>query len=75
MTATNKEMSTEFQYFGEVWTFFKKYYHVRPDDDYWDAVIEEAGAINQKYQCELCKDLILAIVDELDRKYRERSRT
>ena len=49
MTATNKEMSTEFQYFGDVWTFFKKYYHVRPDDDYWEAVVEESSAIVQKY--------------------------
>ena len=71
MAATNKEMSTEFQYFGDVWTFFKKFYHVRPDDDYWEAVVAEGGAIAQKYNnLSLCKDLILAVIDELDRKGR-----
>ncbi len=68
--ATKEQMKTEFAYFGEVWTFFKKYYDVRQDDEYWEAVVAEAGAINQKYHCELCKDLILAVVDELDRKGR-----
>ena len=69
MAATNKEMSTEFQYFGDVWTFFKKYYHVRPDDDYWEAVVEESSAIVQKYNnLPLFKDLVLAGIGELERK-------
>lgn len=69
MMATKEQMKTEFAYFGEVWTFFKKYYDVQQEnDDYWAAVVEEASAINQKYNCELCKDLILAVVDELERK-------
>ena len=67
--ATKEQMKTEFAYFGEVWTFFKKYYDVQQEnDDYWAAVVEEASAINQKYNCELCKDLILAVLDELERK-------
>lgn len=72
--ATNVEMKTEFSYFGDVWTFFKKYYDVRQSDEYWQAVVEEAGAINQKYQCELCKDLILAVIGELERKGRTQSK-
>ena len=67
--ATKEQMKTEFAYFGEVWTFFKKYYDVQQEnDDYWAAVVEEASAINQKYNCELCKDLMLAVLDELERK-------
>lgn len=67
--ATKEQMKTEFAYFGEVWTFFKKYYDVQQEnDDYWAAVVEEASAINQKYNCELCKDLILAVLYELERK-------
>lgn len=65
---TNAEIKTEFAYFGEVWTLFKKYYDVQQEDSYWEKLIEEAGAINQKYQCELCKDLLLAVVNELERK-------
>ncbi len=65
--ATNEQMKTEFSYFGEVWTFFKKYYEVRQSDD-WEVVVADAAAINQKYHCPLCKDLILAILDELERR-------
>ena len=73
--ATKEQMKTEFAYFGEVWTFFKKYYDVQQEnDDYWAAVVEEASAINQKYNCELCKDLILAVVDELERKGKAQSK-
>lgn len=69
MPATNKEMSIEFQYFGEVWTFFKKYYHVRPDDDFWEGVVEESSAIVQKYNnLPLCRDLVLSVITELERK-------
>lgn len=74
--ATREQMKTEFAYFGEVWTFFKKYYDVQQEnDDYWAAVVEEASAINQKYNCELCKDLILAILNELERKGKAQGKT
>lgn len=66
--ATNEQMKTEFSYFGEVWTFFKKYYYVGNTDEFWESVIEEAAAINQKYRCPLCKDLVLAVLNELERK-------
>lgn len=64
--AINKQMKTEFAYFGEVWTFFKKYYYVENTDAFWESVVAEAAAIHQKYHCPLCKDLILAILNELE---------
>lgn len=42
---------------------------MRPDDDYWEAVVEESSAIVQKYNnLPLCKDLVLAVIGELERK-------
>lgn len=66
--ATNKEMKTEFDFFGEVWTFFKKFYDVRDGENYWAAAVNEAAAINEKYNCQLCKDLLIAVSNELRRK-------
>lgn len=66
--ATNEEMRTEFAYFGEVWRLFKEYYYAKQEDSYWENLVEDAGKINQKYNCELCKDLILAVINELERK-------
>ncbi len=65
---TNEQMKIEFSYFGEVWTFFKKYYEVQNNDKFWEKAMEEAAAINQKYHCELCKDLLMAVIDELERR-------
>jgi hypothetical protein len=66
--STNEEMRTEFCFFREVWTLFKKYYNGDRTDTEWDALIEDASAINQKYHCELCKDLIIAVMNELERR-------
>ena len=66
--ATNEEMKTEFSYFGGVWKLFKKYYDVQQEPAYWDALLEDASAINQRYHCELCKDLLMAVMNELERK-------
>ena len=68
--ATKEQMKTEFSYFGEAWNFFKKFYETSEADEYWDAVVQEAGAIVQKYDCPLCKAVVLAIIDELERKHR-----
>lgn len=73
--ATNEQMKMEFALFGEIWTFFKKHYHVRQDDEFWETAIAECSAINDKYNCELCKDLLVAVMNELDRKGRTIAKT
>ena len=70
--ATNEQMKTEFSFFGEVWTLFKKYYEVQDSDSYWDSLIAEADAVAKKYQNnKLCCDLILAVMSALERKSKE----
>lgn len=66
--ATNTDMKTEFAFFGEVWTFFKKYYLPRPDESYWLDLVEESTAINEKYYCDLCRDLLIAVTKEIQRR-------
>ena len=69
--ATNIDMKTEFAFFGEVWTFFKKYYFPRPDESYWRDLVEESAQINEKYHCDLCRDLLIAVTKELQRREKE----
>lgn len=63
-------MEIEFTYFAQAWNFFKKFYDVQDNEQYWDAVVQEAGQIIENYNYPLCKAVILAIIDELDRKYK-----
>ncbi len=68
--ATKEQMKEEFVYFGEAWNFFKKFYEVQENDSYWDALTAEAGKILQRHDSPLCKAVVLAIIDELERKYK-----
>lgn len=66
--ATKEQMQKEFNFFRDVWDFFKRHYDVRRDDEYWAAVVDESAAINEKYNCELCRDILVAVTKELDRR-------
>lgn len=68
--ATNEDMKHEFEMFGDIWKFFKSNYEVKEDENYWRNVFIEANALQKKYNCELGNIFVQAIVDELDRKYR-----
>lgn len=63
--ATNEEMKLEYNIMGETWKFFKKYYGTSPD---WELVMEEAREIGNKYNSKLCNDILVAYVNELERK-------
>lgn len=57
------------EYWGiyqEVWNFHKKYSNVQSDDSYWENLIESASEIDKKYNCRLCRDLVISILNELD---------
>lgn len=58
--------------YKDVWNFHKKYTAVREDDAYWQDVIRESDSIAKKYNnCKFVVALLLAVVDELDRTYKE----
>lgn len=69
--ANNKQMQEEFAYFGEIWNFFKKFYEVQEDDAYWDTMVTEGEEIMRRHDSPLCKAVVAAVIEELDRKYRE----
>ncbi len=64
------------QIYGDVFAFHKKYVEVKEDDEYWRQVICEASMLDKKYENlpekEFAKQLILAVLDELDRLAKER---
>lgn len=70
--ATNEQMQTEFSFFGEVWHLFKKYYDVHQTDECLENLVAEAGEIDKRYDCRLCRDLVIAILNELDFRSRNR---
>lgn len=61
-----------FEIYKSVWNFHKKYQNVQATDEYWEAVIDESSQIAKKYDnCKFVRALLLAIIDELERCYKE----
>lgn len=66
---TDDELRTVYNIFTDAWKIYKKYADVRSDDEYWEAVVGETNALAEKYNNgRLCRDLILAVISELERQ-------
>ena len=62
----------EFSIFSDIWNFFKRYYEVSDDADYWEAVAKDADVLYKKYDnSKFAKSLVMAVVDELERRAKE----
>lgn len=70
---TNEELKAVYGMFTDAWKFYKKYAGVRQADVFtWDALVSEADAMTKKYRNnQLCRDLILAAMSELERRSKE----
>ncbi len=58
--------------YKDVWNFHKKYADVKEDDAYWEAAVNESNQIAKQYgECKFAINLLLAVIDELERIYKE----
>lgn len=58
--------------YKDVWNFHKKYADVKEDDAYWESVVNECKRIAKQYdECKFVINLLLAVIDELKRIYKE----
>ena len=59
--------------YKSVWDFHKKYSDVREDDSYWEWVVNESSEIAKRYnECKFVVNLLLTVVTELERIYKEK---
>ena len=58
--------------YREVLDFHRKYSNILNTDEYWDSVVSESDAIAKRYDnCRFARDLLLAVINELERKTKE----
>ena len=60
--------SEEFEMFQDFRKLLQDHWEVEKTDEYWQKVIAESDSFYRKYQTEFSKDLVLAFVNELERK-------
>ena len=64
--------SSECMMFMDFWTLCQKYWEPDDNDDYWESVVKETDVFYRKYNSEFAKSLALTLVNELERKSRQR---
>lgn len=70
-SVNSKEIPEEFNMFGELFTLYKKYYHAEDSEVWWVEVVNEFRSLHKKYDTELCSELSVACIREIERKYLE----
>lgn len=70
MSVSNKDIPKDFEMFGEVWKFYKKYYYPpnSNDEEAWEIIMNDCHNISEKYNTKLCASLLIGIVEEFERK-------
>ncbi len=66
--AENKDMQSEYDCFSEVWKFYKNYYDMPNKPETWKEVVESSREIGKRYNNQLCNDLLVAVIMDLERK-------
>ena len=56
--------------FVDVWELYRKYGARRLDDAEFEAMTREADAINEKYQSDLAKDMLVSVIREVSKDAR-----
>jgi len=66
----NKDIPEEYEFFGEYFTFRKKFYTPEISQDYWNALINDANELIEKYnRNDYLGGLVLTCIDDLEHRY------
>lgn len=68
---TEQELRRTYDMFTAAWKFFRKYHDMPDNDESWQAAVDESNAISKQYNSKLANALLLASIDELERKAKE----
>lgn len=59
-----------YKLFVDAWGLYRKYSARRLDDAECEAMAQEADAINEKYQSDLAKDMLVSVIREVSKDAR-----
>jgi len=63
------KLQKDYQLIVDLWRLFRNYQPVRKDDEYWQSLLEQAKEFaSQHGDTELSKDLVMAVVIEIERR-------
>ena len=72
MSAIKLQKGTEeFEMFRDYWKILEENWGFEDSEAYWNKVIEDTDAFYRKYETEFSKELVLALINELERKAKD----
>lgn len=72
MRISGKKIPVESRFMTDFWALRKKYYTPEDQDEFWIALDQDADGLYQKYKKnEYVKKMILALVDDIEKRYRK----
>lgn len=57
--------------FRDYWKMLEENWGVEDSEPYWNKVIGDADAFYRKYETEFSKELVLVLINELERKAKD----
>ncbi|MDQ9757573.1 hypothetical protein RFZ45_01155, partial [Acinetobacter baumannii] len=63
-------LEEDYKMFSDLWKLYRKYREVRVDNEYWQDLIKDTDKVYEKYQTVLCKRLLLEVLDEFERRFK-----
>lgn len=75
MSAIKLQKGTEeFEMFRDYWKILEENWGFEDSEAYWNKVIEDTDAFYRKYETEFSKELVLALINELERKAKDENK-
>lgn len=65
----NKDIPEEYEFFGELFTFRKKFYKPEENDEYWEALVDETRKLADKHNHNDFFDAMLILcIDDIEKR-------
>ena len=64
--------SEEWMMFGDLYKLMQEYWEPEETDEYWNSLVSAAKEFHNKYQTEVARELVLAIVCAMEKKWKAR---
>lgn len=55
---------------GDIWTFWKKYYHGESDEGFWENLVSDADDLGKKYGSKFVNDLLNVCINDIEDRYK-----
>ena len=72
----NFKDSNYYKIYADIWNFHKQFCEIKTNDGYWQQVVGTADMLYEKYsqtsEKEFVKRLVVTVLDELERRDREK---